>query len=68
MRSTDLKLIHKKDGSDFKYDLTDAGSGKCYVFIDGKYTGALVSSDILSGINSTSYFYKQFIEEAGLDK
>ena len=61
-------VIHKKDGSDFKYDLTDAGSGKCYVFVDGKYTGALVSSDILSGINSTSYFYKQFIEEAGLDK
>ena len=61
-------VFHKTDGSDITYQLTDAGNENCYVFINGKYTGALVSSDILSGMNSAPYFYKKFAEEAGLSK
>lgn len=61
-------VLRDSDGKELTYQLTDAGNEKSYVFIDGKYTGALVSSDIVSGLNSVPYFYKQFTEKAGLDK
>lgn len=53
-----------KDGSSMKYELADAGNGQCYVFKNGKYTGALVSAEILSGKNSLAYFYDEFLEAA----
>ena len=61
-------ILRSSDGKELTYQLTDAGNDKSYVFIDGEYTGALVSSDIVSGLNSVPYFYKQFAESAGLDK
>jgi len=51
----------KTDGTKFTYQLTDAGNDLCYVFINGKYTGALVSADIVSGKNSAAYFYDEFL-------
>ena len=54
-------VFHNTDGTDKTYQLTDAGNGECYVFTDGKYSGALVSAETLSGNNSVKYFYDEFI-------
>ena len=59
-------VFHNSDGTDKTYQLTDAGNSMCHVFIDGKYTGALVSADNLSGKNSIPYFYNEFIETSKL--
>ena len=59
-------VFHNTDGTDKTYQLTDAGDKQCYVFTDGKYTGALVDSENLSGKNSIKYFYDEFIETSGL--
>ena len=48
-------------GHELTYQLTDAGNGLCYVFINGKYTGALVNADVVSGKNSAAYFYDEFL-------
>ena len=59
-------VFTKTDGSKLTYQLTDAGNSLCYVFINGKYTGALVSADVVSGKNSAEYFYDEFLIAAKL--
>lgn len=59
-------VFRKTDGSELNYQLTDAGNGLCYVFINGRYTGALVSKDVVSGKNSAAYFYDEFLIAAKL--
>lgn len=54
-------VFKKTNGSELTYQLTDAGNGLCYVFINGKYTGALVNADVVSGKNSAAYFYDEFL-------
>ena len=59
-------VFHNTDGTDKTYQLTDAGNEQCYVYVDGKYTGALVSTELLTGKNSVKYFYDEFIETSKL--
>jgi len=54
-------VFHVSEGDDFTYQLTDAGNEFCYVFINGKYTGELVSKELIKGKNSVPYFYDEFM-------
>lgn len=48
-----------EDGTEKTYQLTDAGNGKYYAFINGKYIGALTDSDNIKGLNSIEDFHKR---------
>ncbi len=58
-------LFHTTTEGDIQIDLTDAGGGKCYVFRNGEYTGALVDSTTLTGKNSVTTFHSAFVAELG---
>lgn len=56
------------DGEESKVDLVSTGEGSdCYVFVDGKYTGTITSSDFISGSSSMMSSYKTLCELAGLE-
>lgn len=54
------------DGTTKTHHLTDAGNGKYYAFIDGKYCGALTDKSKVKGLNSIEDFHKQILEAAGV--
>lgn len=56
-------LFHTTTEGDIQIDLTDAGGGRCYVFRNGEYTGALVDSTTLTGKNSVTTFHSAFAAE-----
>ena len=56
-------VYHNSDGSDKTVQLVDAGDDKCYLFIDGEYTGAKISANELTGKNSVSSFYRMFMDK-----
>lgn len=55
------------DGNVRKIDLTDAGNGKAYVFVNGEYTGTLTDTDFISGDNSMISAYEVLCRHAGLE-
>ncbi|MDO4863533.1 MAG: DUF4340 domain-containing protein [Ruminococcus sp.] len=55
-------------GEESQVDLVSTGEGSdCYVFVDGKYTGTITSSDFISGNSSMMSEYKTLCELAGLE-
>lgn len=55
-------------GEESKVDLVATGEGSdCYVFVNGKYTGTITSSDFISGNDSMMSAYKTLCELAGLE-
>ncbi len=60
--------IHVNDGTSYTYDIVDAGNDLCYVFIDGKYTGGLISKKNIVGRDSFNQFYNRFLESTGLSE
>lgn len=55
-----------EDGSELTYQITDAGNEQCYTFINGEYTGALISMKDITGKNSLNTFAQKFKELAGI--
>ncbi len=55
-----------KEGGTLKIDLVKGEDSHYYVFRDGKYIGAYVDEDMLTGRNSLSEFYIKFKKLAGL--
>lgn len=55
------------DGSKLKIDLVKGEDTNYYVFRDGKYIGAYVDENMLTGRNSLSEFYIKFKKLAGLE-
>lgn len=55
-------------GSTKQIDLVDAGDDRCYVFIDGKYTGTLISKNNLTGTSGVSANYASFCTIAGIEQ
>ena len=45
------------DGTKTVYQLTDAGNEQCYVFIDGEYTGEIISDKCLIGNSSVRNYF-----------
>lgn len=45
------------DGTKIVYQLTDAGNEQCYVFVDGEYTGEIISDSCLVGNNSVDNYF-----------
>lgn len=45
------------DGTKIVYQLTDAGNEQCYVFIDGEYTGEIISDKCLIGNTSVGNYF-----------
>lgn len=45
------------DGTKIVYQLVDAGNEKCYVFIDGEYTGEIINDDCLIGNSSVGNYF-----------
>lgn len=45
------------DGTIVTYQLTDAGNQRCYVFIDGEYTGEIVNDSCLVGNTSIQNYF-----------
>ena len=58
--------IFLEDGSELTYQITDAGNEQCYTFINGEYTGALISMKDITGKNSLNTFAQKFKELAGI--
>lgn len=56
------------NGNKKQLDLVDAGDDLCYVFVEGEYTGTLVSRDILSGTMGVSANYASFCTIAGIEQ
>ncbi|MCM1528490.1 MAG: DUF4340 domain-containing protein [Alistipes sp.] len=56
------------NGSTKQIDLSDAGNGLCYVFLDGEYTGSLISKDDLTGTSGVSSNYASFCTIAGIEQ
>lgn len=55
-----------KEGGKLKIDLVKGDGSDYYVFRDGKYIGAYVDEEMLTGRNSISEFYIKFLRLAGL--
>ena len=55
------------DGTKIVYQLTDAGNKMCYVFIDGEYTGEIISDDCLISNNSVDNYFDILKSVAGID-
>ena len=56
-----------EDGSEKTYQLTDAGNGKYYAFINGEYIGALMDAERVKGINSIADFRERLFKAAEID-
>ncbi len=56
------------NGGKKQIDLVDAGNEMCYVFVEGEYTGTLVSKDILTGTAGVSANYDSFCTIAGIER
>lgn len=54
------------DGTKRTYQLTDAGNQQCYVFIDGKYTGEIVSDSSLIGNSSVQNYFDILCKQADI--
>lgn len=53
-------VYHFSDGTDKTLELCDTGDGESfYAFINGSYSGAIVSTDDITGKNSVSQFYDE---------
>ena len=59
-------VFHNQDGTQTSLDLVKKDDENCYVFIDGKYDGAIASQKRLSGKNSIKEFYSSFCEKTGV--
>ncbi|MBR4627102.1 MAG: DUF4340 domain-containing protein [Ruminococcus sp.] len=59
-------VFTRKEGGTLTCQFTEAGNDLYYVFIDGKFNGALTGKDNLSGKNSISYFYDEFLVAADM--
>ena len=59
-------VFRLSDGTEKTYQLTEADDESCYIFIDGEYTGGLISSDKLSGAVSVTTLYEKLLERAGI--
>ena len=54
--------FHRTDGTDMLVELYEADDDYMYIFIDGKYSGALLERNHIFGINSVDNFYNAFVE------
>ena len=61
-------VFYDADGKPKKYQLTSAGNGQCYIFIDDEYTGMLMDEKKLSGKNSVAYFRETFLKSVGISE
>lgn len=52
---------HLSDGTDKLLELYKKDESSCYAFIDGSYTGAVISMDEVDGKNSVEEFYEKLI-------
>ena len=59
-------VFNNEDGSSDSLDLVKCDDENCYVFVNGKYTGAVASQEKLSGKNSVKEFYDNFCEKTGI--
>lgn len=55
------------EGKVNKIDLTDAGNGKAYVFVNGEYTGTLTDTDFISGDASMISAYEVLCRHSGIE-
>ncbi|MBP3379291.1 MAG: DUF4340 domain-containing protein [Ruminococcus sp.] len=56
------------NGRKKQIDLVDAGNDMCYVFVEGEYTGTLMSKELLSGTTGVSANYASFCTIAGIEQ
>lgn len=63
-----LSAVYHYDGDqDATLDLVDAGGGRSYIFVDGKYIGLICDNTMLSGSKSVSAAYEAMCGQAGLE-
>lgn len=55
------------DGTKKTYQLTDAGNQQCYVFVDGKYTGEIISDSCLIGNSSVQSYFDILCKTANIN-
>lgn len=53
---------HLSDGTNTLFELTDAGNNNYYAFLNGVYSGAIVTADSVAGSNSVVSFYTELTE------
>lgn len=53
------------DKGDRLLEFIEADSDSCYVFIDGTFTGALISKSSITGKNTAPYFYEKLMDIIG---
>ncbi|MBR3759769.1 MAG: DUF4340 domain-containing protein [Ruminococcus sp.] len=56
------------DGEKIVYQLVDAGNEQCYVFVNGEYTGEIISDSCLIGNNSVDNYFDILKSAADIDE
>ncbi|MBQ6181588.1 MAG: DUF4340 domain-containing protein [Ruminococcus sp.] len=60
-------VLHGTPDGDITYQLMDKDDKSAYLFINGEYSGYIVSTESLSGKNSLIYFFERFRDSIGVE-